>query len=65
MPELKSKYDIVIERLKAEGRVTIIDEKKKDEIVATVEKELNEYRFQNQKRIRESQEQIATVVLTA
>lgn len=65
MTELKSKYEIVIERLKAQGRVSTIEEGTKDKIVASVEKELNEYRFQNQKRIRESQEEIATVVLTA
>ena len=65
MVELKSKYEIVIERLKAQGLVTTIEESLKDKIVSSVEKELDEYRFQNQRRIRESQEQIATVVLTA
>ncbi len=65
MAELKSKYEIVIERLKAEGRVTTIVESKKDAIVAVVEKQLDEYRFQNKKRIRESQEAIASVVLTS
>lgn len=65
MAELKSKYELVLERLKVEGRVSTIDEKKKDQIVAVVERQLDEYRFENQKRIRESQEEIATVVLTA
>lgn len=65
MVELKSKYELVLERLIAEGRVSTIDEKQKDAIIAIVEKELEEYRFQNQKKIRESQEEIATVVLTA
>jgi hypothetical protein len=65
MAELKSKYEIVIERLKAQGLVSTIEESIKDKIVSTVEKELDDYRFENQKRIRESQEQIATVVLTA
>jgi hypothetical protein len=65
MAELKSKYEIVIERLKAQGLVSTIEESVKDRIVSTVEKELDNDRFENQKRIRESQEQIATVVLTA
>jgi hypothetical protein len=65
MSELKSKYDILIERLKGEGKVKIIDAAQKDKIVGVVEKELDDYRFENQKRIRDSQEEIATIVLTA
>jgi hypothetical protein len=65
MTELKSRYELVIERLKGEGRVTLMDEGTKNQIVASVEKDLYEYRFNNQKRIKESQEEIATVVLTS
>jgi hypothetical protein len=65
MVELKSKYDILVERLKSEGKVNVIDESTKDIIVGFVQKELDDYRFENQKRIRDSQEEIANVVLTA
>ena len=65
MSELKSKYDLLIRKLKKAGKVVIIDAGQKDKIVGMAEKELDEYRFENQKKIRESQEEIATVVLTA
>ncbi len=65
MGELKSKYEILIESLAKEGRVSKIEDSKKNEIVSAVEKELDEFRFHNQKRIKESQEQISSVVLTA
>lgn len=65
MRTLKSKFDMVLERLNEEGKVTIIDEQDKSQIIEKVTQELEDYRFNNQKRIRESQEEIATVVLTA
>lgn len=65
MENLKSKYELLIEKLKQQGKVAVIDEQKKNKIIEEVEKQLNEYRFENQKRIRESHEEIATVVLTA
>jgi len=65
MNTLKSKFDIVLEKLHKEGKVTIIDEQKKSVIISKVAEELEDYRFDNQKRIRESQEEIATVILTA
>lgn len=63
---LKSRFQEIIESLEKKGEVEII--KNEDKVVETlkeVEKELNDYRFENQKRIKESQEDIATVVLTA
>lgn len=65
MENLKSKYELVLERLDDEGKVTVINEKDKDQILDKVAEELDEYRFENQKKIRESQEEIATVVLTS
>lgn len=65
MAELKSKYDVVVEKLKLAGQVNVMDEAAKDKIVGFVQKQLDDYRFENQKRIRDSQEEIATVVLTA
>lgn len=65
MRTLKSKFEVVLERLNNEGKVTIIDETNKGQIIDKVTKELEDYRFNNQKRIRESQEEIATLVLTA
>jgi len=65
MGELKSKYELIIEELSRQGKVVVISASQKDKIVGAVEKELDEYRFENQKRIRDSQEEIATVVLTA
>ena len=43
----------------------MIESEQVDCIVAVVEEKLDEYRFENQRRIRESQEEIATVILTA
>lgn len=65
MADLKSKFELVLERLNEEGKVTVINEQDKDEIMDKVAEELDEYRFENQKKIRESQEEIATVVLTS
>lgn len=65
MRTLKSKFDIVLERLSKEGKVTEINELNKGQILEKVTKELADYRFNNQKKIRESQEEIATIVLTA
>jgi hypothetical protein len=62
MAELKSRFEVLLDRLKKEG---VVKETPKDVIFEKVEKELNEYRFENQKKIRESQEQIATIILTA
>ncbi|WP_147678856.1 hypothetical protein [Algibacter pacificus] len=65
MADLKSKFELVLERLNEEGKVTVINEEDKDEIMDKVAEELDEYRFENQKKIRESQQEIATVVLTS
>jgi ribosomal protein L24 len=65
MRTLRSKFDIVLERLNKEGKVTEINEASKGQIIEKVTKELEDYRFNNQKKIRESQEEIATIVLTA
>lgn len=65
MNTLKSKYEILIEKLEKEGKIRVIDESQKSKILEKVENDLNEYRFENQKKIRESQEEISTVVLTA
>lgn len=65
MNTLKSKYEILIEKLEKKGKIRVIDESQKSKILEKVENDLNEYRFENQKKIRESQEEISTVVLTA
>lgn len=66
MAELKSKFDIIIERLAVKGtNVTVIEDQEKNLIISKVEKTLEDYRFDNQRKIIESQEKIATVVLTA
>ncbi len=63
---LKSRFNEIIESLKEKGEVEIIQEEQKvSESLKEVEKELNDYRFENQRRIKESQEDIATVVLTS
>jgi UDP-N-acetylmuramoylalanine-D-glutamate ligase len=66
MAELKSKFDIIIERLANKGvKVTVIEDQEKNQIISKVEKTLEDYRFDNQRKIIESQEKIAQVVLTA
>jgi len=65
MAKIKSKYEQLIERFQDEGRVQEVDSEKSEEIIANVEKEVDEYRFENQKRMRESQEEVATVVLNS
>lgn len=64
---LKSRFEEILDSLKEEGNVEIIEDngQKVLETLNEVEKELNEYRFENQKRKLESQEDIATVVLTS
>ena len=64
---LKSRFEEIIESLKKEGSVEVVstDEKVLNTLKEEVEKELDDYRFENQKRIKESQEDIATVVLTS
>ena len=65
MEKLKSKYEILVERLRGEGKVEVIGSEIKNKIIEKVESGLDSYRFENQKRIKESQEEISTVVLTA
>lgn len=65
MARLVSKYEQLISQLKAEGKVTEMDEQERQDLIDAVEKELEDYRFDNQKRIQESQEQLAKVVLTS
>ena len=65
MSELKNEYDIIIEKYSKAGKVVIVEAKEWDEIISAVEKDLEEYHFENQKRIKDSQDEIATVVLTA
>lgn len=65
MSNLKSKFDIIVDDLKKEGKVEHIDDEKIEKVLKQVEEDLEEYRFENQKRIKDSQEEIATVVLTA
>lgn len=64
---LKSRFEEILDSLKEEGNVEIIEDKGHEvlETLNEVEKELSEYRFENQKRKQESQEDIATVVLTS
>ena len=62
---LKSKFDIIVEKLQAEGKVTIMEQAASDVIVSNVEKELDAYRFENQRKVRESQDEISTIILTA
>jgi hypothetical protein len=63
MKTLKSKFDIVLEKLHKEGKVTAVE--KQDEIIEKISKDLEDYRFRNQKKIKDSQEEITTIVLTA
>lgn len=65
MTTLKSKYDQIIDRLRAEGKVNEMPENERQELIDAIEKDLEEYRFENQKRILDSQEEITTVVLTS
>jgi len=63
---LKSKFNEIIETLEKKGEFEIIDNGQKViETLQEIEKTLEDYRFDNQRRIKESQEDIATVVLTS
>lgn len=65
MSELKSKFEEIVDKLDKEGKVSTLSEEKSAEINQSLQQNLDEYRFENQKKIRESQEEIATVILTA
>jgi len=65
MNTLKSNYELLIEKFEKAGKVTVINETQKSKIFEKAEKDLFDYRFENQKKIRESHEEISTVVLTS
>ena len=65
MSELKGTLDVLIKKLDKQGQVEIIDDKTCEIVFIQVENDLEKYRFENQQRIKDSMEEIATVVLTA
>ena len=62
---IKEYYQLLIKELKAEAEVKIIDEATTKLIFEGIEEDLEEYRFENQQRIKDSQEDISNVVFTA
>jgi hypothetical protein len=62
---IKSKYQLLIEKLEEEGKVEKIQEETTVKMLDSIQDEIETYRFENQQRIKDSLEEIATVVLTA
>ncbi|MFS4456081.1 hypothetical protein [Maribacter sp. 2304DJ31-5] len=62
---IKEYYELLIKELKAEAEVTIVDEATTKIIFDSIEEDLEGYRFENQQRIKDSQEDISNVVFTA
>jgi glycerol dehydrogenase-like iron-containing ADH family enzyme len=62
---IKEYYESLIKELKAEAKVIIVDEATTKIIFDGIEEDLEEYRFENQQRIKDSQEDISNVVFTA
>lgn len=62
---IKEYYELLIQELKAEAEVKIVDEATTKRIFDGIEEDLEEYRFENQQRIKDSQEDISNVVFTA
>jgi len=55
---IKEYYELLIKELKAEAEVKIVDEATTKIIFDGIEEELEEYKFENQQRIKDSQEDI-------
>ncbi|AZQ59318.1 hypothetical protein EJ994_11055 [Maribacter sp. MJ134] len=62
---IKEYYELLIKELKAEAEVKIVDEATTKIIFDGIEEDLEEYKFENQQRIKDSQEDISNVVFTA
>ena len=60
--QIKSNIEKLLKKLNNPSKLS---KSERNTILAEVEKELEEYRFENQDRIRKSQEELAKVVLNA
>ncbi len=61
----KEYLEMLIEEMKADVKVTILDEETTEKIFSEIEDDIEGYRFENQQRIKDSQKEIADVVFTA
>jgi hypothetical protein len=65
MKDLQSIVEVLIKKMDKENQVEIINESRFDDVLIQVENDVEDYRFENQQKIKDSLEEISTVVLTA
>jgi hypothetical protein len=67
MPDttILSNYDRIINELKKEGKVQEKTPSESQAILDTIENELEQFRFDNQKKAQASEQEMATLYLTA
>ncbi|WP_289022317.1 hypothetical protein [uncultured Salegentibacter sp.] len=61
----KKHLEDLIEELEANVKVTVVDEETTEKIFNEIEGDIEEYRFENQQRIKDSQKEMADFVFTA
>ena len=65
MKTLQSTAEVIIKKMQKANEVEIIDESTYEDVFTQVENDLEEYRFENQQKIKDSLEEISTIVFTA
>ncbi|MBN1969735.1 MAG: hypothetical protein JW870_10235 [Candidatus Delongbacteria bacterium] len=65
MKTLLSDAEVTVRRMQKNKQVEIIDESTYEDVFEQIESDLEEYRFENQQKIKDSLEEISTIVFTA
>ncbi|HET8885606.1 MAG TPA: hypothetical protein VFM70_04545 [Salinimicrobium sp.] len=61
----KEYFELLIKELDADAEVTIVDQDTTRKIFDEIEEDIEMYRFENQQKIKDSQEEMANVVFTS
>lgn len=62
---IKEYYENLIKELEAEATVKILDDETTEKIFNGIDEDLEEFKVENQKRVKETLEKISNVVFTS
>ncbi|MCA6363945.1 MAG: hypothetical protein IM638_12975 [Bacteroidetes bacterium] len=65
MTKLKSNFERTLQELQEKGIIGEIIREDKDQIMKRIEEEMHEFRLENQKRIHQSEKDMASIILNA
>jgi len=62
---IKEYYENLIKELEADATVKVLDDETTEKIFSEIDEDLEEFKVENQKRVKESLEKISNVVFTS